>query len=47
MLVADTFEQLHCRLRTVNIDVPEQSNGRTQDHVEIYSVVRLLGSLSL
>ncbi len=46
MLVADTFEQLHCRLRTVNVDVPERSKGRTKDHVEIYSVVRLLGSLS-
>ncbi|WP_151703950.1 hypothetical protein [Nitrincola alkalilacustris] len=46
MLVTDTFEQFHCRLRTVNVDVPERSKGRTQEHVEIYSVVRLLGSLS-
>jgi hypothetical protein len=45
MLLAQTFDELHSRLPSINVKVPPRAEGRENDHVEIYSIVRLLGTL--
>ncbi len=45
LVVASTFAALHSRLKHINVVVPGRANGRTKEHVELYSVIRLLGSL--
>ncbi|MFC7513576.1 hypothetical protein ACFQUU_01015 [Herbaspirillum sp. GCM10030257] len=45
MLLARTFDELHSRLSSINVKVPPRAAGRKKEHVEVYSIVRLLGSL--
>jgi hypothetical protein len=45
MLLAHTFNELHSRLPSINVKVPPRAAGRKKGHVEIYSIVRLLGTL--
>lgn len=47
MLNALNIDDLYASLPSINVIVPARSNGRTKDHVEIYSIVRLLGSFPL
>ncbi|HET9836374.1 MAG TPA: hypothetical protein VFP88_08540 [Rhodanobacteraceae bacterium] len=46
MLSARTAFELHSLLKSINPEVPYPAEGRTQQQVETYSIVRLLGSLS-
>lgn len=45
VLVAADIDALAPALRACDVEVPERANGRTKDHVERYSIVRLLGTL--
>lgn len=46
ILVAADIDALAPALRACNVVVPERAMGRTKDHVERYSITRLLGTLS-
>jgi len=44
ILEATQIDELHSFLRAENVEVPGRASGRTRDHVEIYSIVRLLAT---
>lgn len=46
LLTAATIRDLLTALRGLDVKVPGRAGGRTNDHVETYSIVRLLGTLS-
>ena len=46
ILIAADIDALAPALRACNVAVPERAAGRTKDHVERYSITRLLGTLS-
>ncbi len=45
LLTAAATGKLQPALRALNVEVPGRAEGRTNDHVETYSIVRLLGTL--
>lgn len=45
ILVAADIDALAPVLRACDVEVPERADGREKDHVERYSIVRLLGTL--
>ncbi len=45
MLLVHTFDELQSRLASINVKVPARAAGRKKEHVEIYAIVRLLGTL--
>ena len=46
VLSASSIDDLAAALRSYNCVVPERAAGRTNDHVERYSIVRLLGTIA-
>ncbi len=44
ILQANRIDELHSQLRSANVEVPGRASGRTSEHVEIYSIVRLLAT---
>ncbi|MFS2003807.1 hypothetical protein ACEN9F_09295 [Duganella sp. CT11-25] len=47
MLNVRNIDDLYASLPSINVIAPARSNGRTKDQVEIYSIVRLLGTLPI
>jgi hypothetical protein len=45
LLEADTFDELHARLHGIDVDVAPRGPQRLKEHVEIYAIARLLGTL--
>lgn len=44
LVEAERVDQIASRLRSANVEVPGLASGRQNDDVEIYSVIRVLGS---
>jgi len=47
VLKAQNIDELYAKLPGINVIVPARSEGRTKDHIETYSIVRLLGTASM
>ena len=45
LLVAQSFEELVDRLRSIDVEVPDHPKNRKNAHVETYVLVSLLGSI--